>query len=66
MADDRPDHRFKNSVGETEFILAQFPDTPQFEVYMKHQSEVYQIGTGDSIEMAMEDAADDLDPIEDD
>lgn len=64
MATERPDHTFKNSVAETAFILAEFPDTPTFQVFVKDQGERVCVGKGESIKDAMEQATENMSPAE--
>lgn len=64
MASDRPDHSFKNSVAETAFVLAEFPDNPEFQVFIKDRGEMVPVGEGESIPEAMAEAAENMSPAD--
>jgi len=64
MASDRPDHTFKNSVAETALILAEFPDSPEFQVFVKDRGETVPVGKGESMTEAMDGAAENMFPAD--
>ena len=64
MASDRPDHTFTNSVAETALVLAEFPDDPAFQVFVKDRGETVPVGKGESITEAMDGAAENMSATE--